>query len=49
MPDVHKDAGGQSYSGNGQGPAGHGAPVKIWTPNGPVAGSMSGGFAVPNK
>ncbi len=44
----YNDTAGNSYTGNGSGPATSGAPVTIYTNNGPVSGTMVGTVVVPN-
>jgi hypothetical protein len=49
MSDNQRDLAGQNYSVGGQGPAQHGAQVTVHTSNGPVQGTFSNGYAIPNR
>ena len=49
MTKTHKDYAGTSYQSPDGKPASSGTQVKINTSNGPVNGTMVGGYAVPNK
>jgi hypothetical protein len=44
-----KDCTGTPYSNSDKQPAMGGTSITIHTPNGPVAGTMIGGYATPNK